>query len=148
MSQLPVELTATIERKQPSLPRFVVVPARLLESWALNGATVVEATLNGIGIGRRTLKRWDDRRWFVELPQPVCERCGVDVGAAVVLRLAVAAEELPAELLHLLDADPAARAAWAALTASGQRMLREHVLAANGAATRLRRAAKALRGGI
>jgi len=47
-----------IERKDPRLPRAVVIPTSVLVAWGLKGTTVTEATVNGIEIGRRTLKPW------------------------------------------------------------------------------------------
>jgi hypothetical protein len=78
-----VNLSCQIERKAQRLPRFLVVPADLLEGWKLGGTTVVEAMINGIDVGRRSLKKWDDDRWFVELAQSMCERVGVDTGDRV-----------------------------------------------------------------
>lgn len=85
-----VTLSGQIERKARHLPRFVVVPAQLLKGWQLGGTTVVEAMMNGIAVGRRSLKRWDDDRWFVELAQPMSERIGVDTGDPVTLSLRLA----------------------------------------------------------
>jgi hypothetical protein len=133
-----VNLSCQIERKAQRLPRFMVVPSRLLEGWKLDGTTVVEAMVNKIAVGRRTLKKWDDDRWFVELAQPMCERVGVDTGDRVNLSLCLASEELPDELASLLAGSRRAQAAWAELTPAQQRMLREEVFAAKSADTRRR----------
>jgi hypothetical protein len=139
-----VNLSCQIERKGQRLPRFLVVPARLLEGWALAGTTVVEANINGIAIGRRSLKKWDDDRWFVELAQPMCERAGVETGDRVILSLRLASDELPDELAPLLAGSRLAQAAWAKLTPAQQLMLREEVFAARSADTRQRRAKRGL----
>lgn len=139
-----VDLSCQIERKDHRLPRFAVVPARLLEGWRLECTTVVEVTLNGAVIGRRSLKRWDDGRWFVELTQQMCERLGVDTGDRVDLSLRVASDALPDELAALLAESRRAQAVWAKLTPAQQRMLREEILAARSAATRRRRAERGL----
>jgi hypothetical protein len=139
-----VNLSSQIERKDRRLPRFLVVPARLLSGWKLDGTTVVEATVNGVAIGRRSLKRWDDDRWFVELAQPMCKRAGVDTGDRVNLSLRLASDELPEELGTLLAGNRRAQAAWARLTPAQKRMLREEVLAAKSADTRRRRAERRL----
>ena len=139
-----VNLSCQIERKAQRLPRFLVVPAQLLKGWKLAGTTVVEAMINGIAVGRRSLKKWDDDRWFVELPQPMCERIGVDTGDRVDLSLRLASDELPDELATLLEASRRAKAAWAKLTTAQQRMLREKILAGKSAETRRRWAERAL----
>ena len=139
-----VNVSCQIERKAQRLPRFLVVPAHLLEGWKLGGTTVVEAMINGIAIGRRSLKKWDDDRWFVELAQPMCERAGVDTGDRVNLSLRLASDEFPDELATVLTESRRARAAWAKLTPAQQRMLREEIFAAKSADTRRRRAERAL----
>jgi hypothetical protein len=62
-----VRLTVMVERKaaHPELPRFAVVPAAAIAKWKLSGTTVVEGTINGAPMGRRTIKPWDERRWFI-----------------------------------------------------------------------------------
>jgi hypothetical protein len=139
-----VNLSCQIERKAQRLPRFLVVPADLLEGWKLGGTTVVEAMINGIDVGRRSLKKWDDDRWFVELAQSMCERVGVDTGDRVNLTLRLASDDLPDELASLLAGSRRAQVAWAKLTPAQQRMLREEVFAAKAADTRRRRAERGL----
>ena len=139
-----VNLSGQIERKAQRLPRFLVVPAHLLKGWKLAGTTVVEAMINGIAVERRSLKKWDDDRWFVELAQPMCERIGVDTGDRVNLSIRLASDELPDELATLLEDSRRARAAWARLTTVQQRMLREEIFAAKSAETRRRRGERAL----
>ena len=139
-----VHLAAPIERKHANLPRYVAVPASKVAPWALQTTTVVEGTLNGVDLGRRGLKKWDDQRWFIEIPEPLCRRANVETGHRVNLTLRLASERLPEELEQILASDPAAKEIWHSLNASGQRMLREHVGAARQPATRARRAAQAL----
>jgi hypothetical protein len=139
-----VNVSCQIERKAQRLPRYLVVPAHLLEKWKLVGTTVVEAIINGIAVGRRSLKKWDDDRWFIELAQTMCERIGVDTGDRVNLSLRLAPDELPDELATVLIESRRARAAWATLTPAEQRRVREEIFAAKSAATRRRRAERAL----
>jgi len=140
----PVEVTTQIDRKDPRLPRFVVVPTVSIKSWKLAATTTVIGTLNGHAMGRRGIKQWDDQRWFIELPQPLCQAAGVDTGDRVTLVIQLAPEELPAELEALLATDPRAKQAWSRLPSGSQRMLREHVAAAKQTSTRARRAAAGL----
>jgi len=142
--EISVALLTIVQRKQPNLPRFVVIPAQLVADWQLTGTTTVEGTLNGIDIGRRSLKPWDEQRWFVELPEPLCKKARVEKGHSVTIVMSLALEEMPAELTQLMASDPKAKSAWEKLTASQQRMLREHIVAAKQPATRERRARQAL----
>lgn len=142
-----VNLLCEVERKDRRLPRFMVVPAQLLDGWKLDGTTVVEATVNGVAVGRRSLKKWDDDRWFVELAQPMCDLAGVDTGDRVKLSLRLASAELPEELATLLARNRRAQAAWAKLTSAQQRMLREEVFAAKSTDARRRRAERGLGAG-
>ena len=140
---LPLTFRGRVSRHHPGMPRLVVVPAPLVEgAWGLTDTTVVEGTLGSVALGRRTLKRWDEARWWFDLPAPLCERAGVDEGDEVDVTLSLASTALPAELAELLDADPQARAAWDALTSPQRRMVREEVYAARAPETRRRRAAR------
>jgi hypothetical protein len=106
-----VRLDCRIERKDPRLPRFLVVPTARVAGWQLSGPTVVEAVVNGVAIGRRSLKRWDEDRWFVELAQPMCDRAAVDTGDRVALELRLASEEVPEQLAALIASGGRAGAA-------------------------------------
>ena len=140
-----LSLTVVIERKHPRLPRFIVLPSAVVRPWGLKMTTVVEGTLNGASIGRRTIKRWDDDRWFIEIPEPLCQRAKVETGATAALEIRPASNELPKELAQLVSQDARARAAWNRLSPSRQRMLREYVAAAKTPETRLRRASDVVR---
>ncbi len=135
-----VDVPCRIERKDGRLPRFLAVRARMIDGWKLDRTTIVEASIDGFAIGRRSLKQLDEDRWFIELAQPMCERAGVDTGDRVKLSLRLASDDLPDELATLLARDRFAQAAWAKLTAAQQRMLREEVIAAKRPETRRRRA--------
>ena len=141
----PLEVTTVVEHKHEGLPRFVCIPLDEVAPWRLDVTTTVEGTLNGIDIGRRSLKRWDDRScWWIELPEPLCRKAKIDKGDRVELHLRIASQELPQELAQLIASHAAARKAWERLTPGQQRMLREEVLAASQSATRERRARRAL----
>jgi hypothetical protein len=141
-----VTLSAAIERKQPGLPRYLVVPAAAVAAWGLEGTTVVELEINGVALERRAIKSWDADRWFLSITAPDCRQLGVDTGDVVSIRMRVAPTELPAELAALLETDPRARRVWDRLTESRRRMLREEIAAAKQSATRARRARRALTG--
>lgn len=142
MGALTVEVR--IERKQAGLPAFVVVPAAKLLRWKLRATTTVDGTLDGVPLGRRSLKRWDDERWFIELRRELLHVLGKAPGDRATLVIARASDALPAELQDLIDGVAEARARWEAHTDAQRRMLREDVLAAKTAAARERRARRAL----
>ena len=61
--------TAVLQRKDPNLPVYVVVPNALVANWGLDATKVVEGTVNCHPTGRRSMKRWNNARdsdWFVE----------------------------------------------------------------------------------
>ena len=126
------------------MPRFIVIPRGAVANWRLRETTTVEGTLNGVSVGRRSLKRLDDSNWFIDLPEPLCRLAHVDKGDTVNVSLHVASTALPSELSSLLSSNAEARRTWTALTPSQQRMLREHVASARQSATRLHRATCAL----
>jgi hypothetical protein len=133
-----------IERKRGNVPAFVVVAASAIAKWRLAGTTTVVGTLDGEPLGRRSLKRLDDERWFVELRPETLDAIEKGPGERAKLRLEVAPTELPKELAELIERDASAREKWLALTESQRRMLREEVLGAKSSAARQRRAERAL----
>ena len=142
----PVTLALRIERKQDDLPRYVVVPSKSIAAWKLAGTTVLDVSLAGSASDRRTIKPWDDARWFLTITETDCRRLGLDTGDEVSVTMSPASNDLPAELARLLKSDRAARAAWERLTRAQQRMLREEIGAAKQPATRERRARRVLLG--
>lgn len=140
-----VRFEAAIERKSPSLPRFIVVASELLEAWDLSGTSIVEVTVRGTALGRRTLKRWRERDgWFFDLTGSQCDRADLDTGDVVAVEVRRASTAPPRLLQTLIDDDLAARRAWDALTLSQRRMLSEHVRQAKRIQTRRRRARRGL----
>ena len=143
--QYTLEITATVEHKHVGFPRFVCMPLEKIAPWKLESTTTIEGTLNNVDIGRRSLKRWDDREcWWIDLPEPLCLKAKIDTGDRVQLSLRIAAVDLPEELARLVSKEPVARKAWEQLTPGQQRMLREEIMAAKQSVTRERRARKAL----
>jgi len=140
-----IKVTSTIEHKHQGLPRFVCVPIVEVDPWKLQDTTTVEVTINGVNIGRRSLKRWDERNsWWMDLSETVCRQAEIDTGDRVNLILTIASDELPAELSELIETNREARARWERLTSGQKRMLREEVLTAKQSSTRERRAKRAL----
>jgi hypothetical protein len=141
----PLNVISTIEHKHEGLPRFVCIPLKEISPWNLAATTTVELCINGVNVGRRSLKRWDDRNcWFMDLSSEVCRQANIETGDRVELVLAIASEELPAELAMLIKKNAIARQRWEKLTPGQQRMLRESILSAKQSATRARRAAREL----
>lgn len=142
-----LDVTSTIEHKHEGLPRFICIPMKEVDSLRLAGTTTVDLSINGVDVGRRSLKRWDDFNcWWMDLSNEVCQKANVKTGDYVKLSLTVASEALPAELSELIAQNAKARRRWENLTPGRQRMLREEILAAKQSSTRARRAARALGG--
>src|SRR5262245_7104426 len=139
-----LRLVVRIEREGAEVPAFVSVPAAKVAQWRLTGTTTVEGTLEGVPLGRRSLKRWDDERWFIELRREVLAATGRSPGERAMLVLRLASTAMPAELQGLIDGDAQARKRWESHTEAQQRMLREEILAAKSSAARERRARRAL----
>ena|SRR5690242_179008 len=138
-----IVVTTTVIRHHPQLSRLVTIPLATVAAWNLNGTTVVEGTINETSLGRRSLKRWDEREcWWIDLPEPLCEKAKIETGDEVKLVIRLASEDLPAELKQLLVANSAAKKKWNTMTAAQQRMLREEILNARTSAARTRRAEK------
>ena len=107
--------------------------------------TIVEGTINNSDFGRRSLKRWDDRQcWWIDLPEPFCKKANLETGDTVELTIRLASEDLPEELIQLLNMNREAKARWDKLTIAQQRMLREEIIAGKSSSTCARRAERAL----
>lgn len=140
-----LSVESVVIRHNPQFARLVTIPLDKVAPWKLDGTTVIEGTINGVELGRRSLKRWDEREcWWIDLPEPLCKKAGIDTGDKVKLNIRLASEDLPEELVQLLAKNSAAKARWDKLTTSQQRMLREEIFAAKSSATRLKRAEKVL----
>ena len=140
-----VSLEAEIERKDPSLPRVVVVPATSVQHWDLAGTSIVLVEIDEVSIGRRSLKRWPERdAWFFDVTEAQSRSLGVDQGDGVRVALRLADPSPPTEILDLLRSLPSLRASWDGLSPSRQRAVSEHVRAGKREETRRRRAPAAL----
>lgn len=146
MTNRPVEVEAVVQRKDESLPRFVVVPSITLEEWDLTGTTPVDAAVNGVPLGRRNLKKWGRGRdcWFLDLTRDQCARAAIDTGHVVRLTLERAPDTVPVELSDLVANDAGAADAWRSLSPARRRAIADHVRGAKRSDTRARRAARLL----
>lgn len=138
-----IDLQVVLQRKDPRLPVYIVIPHASVAPWELAGTTVVEGSVNGHEWGRRNIKRWDASArsdWFLELTAPFCKAASIGVGDRLDVSLQLASTDMPAELASLLDQEPALRTAWEQQSAYTRRTSQEHVLQAKSAATRERRA--------
>ncbi len=140
-----INVVTKVTRHNPQFSRLVTIPLDKFEPWKLSGTTTVEGTINGTDLGRRSLKRWDERNcWWIDLPDPLCKKAGLEEGDEVELTIRLASEDLPEELQELLKTNAIAAANWEKKTQAQQRMLREDVFAAKTSAARRRRAEKFL----
>ena len=140
-----ISVVTKVTRHMPQFSRLATIPLDEIGPWRLSGTTTVEGTINGVDLGRRSLKRWDERNcWWIDLPDPLCKKARIDTGDEVTLTLRLASEDLPEELHDLLKTNQVAKANWEKLTQPQQRMLREDIFAAKTSATRRRRAEKSL----
>jgi antitoxin component of MazEF toxin-antitoxin module len=129
----------------PQFSRLVTIPLEKIAPWKLTETTVVEGEINGTPLGRRSLKRWDDRNcWWIDLPAAICKKAKLETGDDVELTIRLASEDSPEELTHLLKTNRVAKANWEKLTTAQQRMLREEIWAGKSTETRARRAGKVL----
>src|SRR5436189_168931 len=97
-----LEISVQVERKQPDLPRYAVIPSATLKPWRLSGTTTIDMTINGVPVERRTIKRWDENRWFLSVTEKDCRLLDIETGSRVTLTLRVASVELPPELTTLI----------------------------------------------
>src|SRR5688572_5099654 len=112
-----MKIKTKLQRKDPGLPVYVVVPGKFVKPWELSGTTIIEGTANGFPFGRRTIKAWgkgtDD--WFVEFIAPFCKTAGLNVGDDIVVELQRADTSTPEELQSLLTNSKKLASLWLAL---------------------------------
>lgn len=142
-AQTEVKLSTQLQRKDPRLPVYVVIPGQYVQPWRLVGTTVIEGTANGFPFGRRTIKAWgkgsDD--WFVEFTAPFCKSAHLNVGDHVILELKLADTSTPNELESILAKSEGLSAVWMALSERERKDAGEHIRAARTQTTREDRAA-------
>lgn len=134
--------TAVLARHDPALPVYLLVPAEIVTGFGADATFVVEATVAGRPVGRRSIKPWGDGRWFMELTKVLCRRIGAGEGDEVEVVVGATAA-VPAELEAALMAR-GLHERWAALTRAERRAVAEDVFAARRAETRRRRIERAL----
>ena len=138
-----IAVTTTVTRHHPQLSRLVTIPLAKVAAWKFTGTTVIEGTINETPLGRRSLKRWDEREcWWIDLPESLCKKAKLETGDRVKLVIRPASEDLPDELKELLASNTKAKEKWKSMTAAQQRMLREEIFAVKSSAARTRRAEK------
>jgi hypothetical protein len=81
-----ISLDVLVERHPgTSLPRYAVLPRALLSEHGIDGKVTVRGSLNGVAFEGRNIHPWDDERFFMNLPQPLCRKAGVEVGDTATL---------------------------------------------------------------
>lgn len=135
-----LEFSAELARHHPDLPIFLLVPPETVAGFGAAGTFVAGATVNGLDIGRRSVKPWGDGRWFLELTKAHCAALDVAEGDSVRVRLQTVPPTPP-------DLEAAIRTegltdAWSALSEAQRRSVSEDVFAAKRPATRAARIAK------
>lgn len=128
---------AALHRHHPELPVYILVPGEIVARFERTATFVVQASVAGRRIGRRTVKPWGDGRWFMELTKAQTKRLGIAPGSSVAIGVAPAAE-VPEDLTTRLDA-AGLTPRWHELSDAQRRALSETVFEAKKPATRLAR---------
>lgn len=132
----------TVDRHQPDLPRFAILPFDPAARWGFTALFTADGTFGGAPFRRRSVKPWGDGRWFIDLPNALCEAAGVDVGDRVTLTLVPQGDAPPAEIKALLEADGELLANWNSYAPSHRREWSRWVEEAKKPETRQARAEK------
>ena len=132
-----VRFVSLLDRHQPDLPVFAIVPGTVAEAFGKTRTFIVETRINGLPLGRRSIKPWGDGRWFLELTKAHCKALGVDVGSNLSVDVALA-PETPDDLRQRIDQAGLA-GAWGRLSEAQRRGFSESVFDARRPATRAAR---------
>jgi hypothetical protein len=136
------EFSAELARHHPDLPVYLLVPPETVARFGATGTFVVGASVNGLDIGRRSVKPWGEGRWFLELTKAHCTALSVEEGDAVQVRRQTV-PQTPPDLEAAIRADGLTDA-WTAVSEAQRRAVSEEVFAAKRPATRAARIAKAV----
>ncbi|GJM09558.1 MAG: hypothetical protein DHS20C11_18340 [Lysobacteraceae bacterium] len=117
----------------PGQPLYFLVPPEVPEKLKKRRTFMSIVTINGVEIGRRSVKPWNEK-WFVELTSKHLITANVVEGAQLRVKLSLA-QAVPDELISALEANGLA-AAWEQLTAAQRRALAEPICDAKRATTR------------
>ena len=81
-------ITSTAIRHMPQFSRLLTIPLDKIAPWKIDQTTVVEASVNGVNLGRRSIKRWDNRDcWWIDLLDPLCQKAKIHTGDEVELTI-------------------------------------------------------------
>lgn len=144
---LPVSFTAVLERggEAANTGYFLRVPPETAGALGAKGQLRVVAAIGGKNF-RLSLAPYGGTHWL-GLRSEVREACGLSVGDSVTVELTFDREprvaEVPPELLAVFLEDPAAEAAFKALSYSHQKEWTDHIAEAKRPETRERRARSA-----
>jgi hypothetical protein len=136
-----ISFDAAVERIAPEVPRFVVYPGK---AWNESGTFIVDVSINGVPIGRRSLIPWKERGWHFGLSEPMCRTVGVDTGDPVHVEMRRPRDTRPDELKALLKSNPSAQRTWERLSVGERRDFVLFVASAKKTETRTRRARRLL----
>ena len=128
------QFSSVIERHDPDLPVYLMVPNAVPGAFGQTHTFIVEANINDSPVGRRSIKPWGDGRWFMELTKVHCARLGIGVGDRITITVNPTEEE-PAELTGSIIAHGLGDR-WSKLSAARRRALSEHVFDARRPETR------------
>ena len=133
---------AVVERHHEDLPVYVLVPPEAVAAFGRDKTFIVETTVNDREIGRRSVKRWGDGRWFLEFTKQHCKRLSIAEGDRVRLVLAEA-PDTPADLAVRIEAE-GLDGPWRQLSEAQRRAIAEPIFDAKRDTTRRARINKAL----
>ena len=144
-SAAPIRFTATLQR--PATPknatwRFLRLPKAASAKLPSRGMVSVTGTLGGHDFNATLEPDGEDGHWL-KVPRALHETAGVDAGEHVAVMVRAVDKEpeprVPADLRAALDAIPAAKAQWSAITPVARRDFVQWVTTARQAETRARR---------
>lgn len=91
-------MATKVIRHNPQFSRLVTIPIEQIAKWKLTETTTIEGTINDTELGRRSLKRWDEKNcWWIDLPETLCNKAQLETGDEVKLTIRLASEDLPVE---------------------------------------------------
>jgi len=138
---------AILDQQEGGTATSISIPFDVPKVFGKRGRVAVRGTINGVPF-RSSVFRMGDAPYFMVVNRRMREEGGLSAGQKVSVVMerddAPRSVEVPADLQAALDADRAAREAWARLSFTHQREEVEAITTAKRPETRARRIAKAI----
>ena len=131
MNREPIRFRTKL-RQYPGMGPWFRVPAHFIRAWGLTATTTVEGTINGLPLGRRSLKDSGPKTedWYMSMSRKTTLALDAKAGDEVEIELRLSDMTMPGEMAARMESDADFARAYEALRPDHKRAAIEHYLEA------------------